>query len=102
LLRLPAFLRQGEGGPNGWSDQDLQDGFALTGLFLLRHVLEPRGQGHNGGMASRFPLNQNKAVTVEIDVSPIGSARSQFSYGDAVPIRMTKTRLRPSQMNGAK
>ena len=47
LLRLPAFLREGEGGPNGWSDQDLQDGFRLTGLFLLRHVLEPRGQGHS-------------------------------------------------------
>jgi DNA repair protein RecO (recombination protein O) len=45
LLRLPAFLR--EGGANGWSDQDLQDGFRLTGLFLLRHVLEPRGQGHS-------------------------------------------------------
>src|ERR1700757_2800137 len=38
LLRLPAFLRQGEGGANGWSDQDLEDGFRLTGLFLLRHV----------------------------------------------------------------
>jgi DNA repair protein RecO (recombination protein O) len=51
LLRLPPFLRQGEsqgeGGANGWSDQDLQDGFVLTGLFLLRHVLEPRGQGHS-------------------------------------------------------
>src|SRR6202163_3908531 len=47
LLRLPPFLREGEGGPNGWSDQDLQDGFRLTGLFLLRHVLEPRGQGHS-------------------------------------------------------
>jgi len=47
LLRLPAFLRPGEGGANGWSDQDLQDGFQLTGLFLLRHVLEPRGQGHS-------------------------------------------------------
>jgi DNA repair protein RecO (recombination protein O) len=47
LLRLPAFLRQGESGPNGWSDQDLQDGFQLTGLFLLRHVLEPRGLGHS-------------------------------------------------------
>lgn len=57
LLRLPAFLRQGqeetfgdgggEGGATGWSDQDLQDGFRLTGLFLLRHVLEPRGQGHS-------------------------------------------------------
>jgi DNA repair protein RecO (recombination protein O) len=47
LLRLPAFLRQGEASANGWSDQDLQDGFKLTGLFLLRHVLEPRGQGHS-------------------------------------------------------
>ena len=47
LLRLPAFLRQREGGANGWSEQDLQDGFQLTGLFLLRHVLEPRGQGHS-------------------------------------------------------
>src|SRR4051794_2102050 len=47
LLRLPAFLRDGESGSNGWSDQDLQDGFRLTGLFLLRHVLEPRGQGHS-------------------------------------------------------
>jgi len=47
LLRLPVFLREGEVGQNGWSDQDLQDGFRLTGLFLLRHVLEPRGQGHS-------------------------------------------------------
>jgi DNA repair protein RecO (recombination protein O) len=46
LLRLPPFLR-GSGGANGWSDRDLQDGFQLTGLFLLRHVLEPRGQGHS-------------------------------------------------------
>jgi DNA repair protein RecO (recombination protein O) len=55
LLPLPAFLRQGDGGGkaegepagNRWSDQELKDGFALTGLFLLRHVLEPRGQGHS-------------------------------------------------------
>jgi len=47
LLRLPAFLRPGEGETGGWSDNDLNDGFALTGLFLLRHVLEPRGQGHS-------------------------------------------------------
>ena len=47
LLRLPAFLRESEAGSNGWSDQDLQDGFQLTGLFLLRHVLEPRGQRHS-------------------------------------------------------
>jgi DNA repair protein RecO (recombination protein O) len=47
LLRLPPFLRTGEGETGGWSDNDLSDGFALTGLFLLRHVLEPRGQGHS-------------------------------------------------------
>ena len=47
LLRLPAFLRRSEDGVNSWTDQDLQDGFQLTGLFLLRHVLEPRGQGHS-------------------------------------------------------
>jgi len=47
LLRLPAFLRHGEGNASSWSDQDLQDGFAITGLFLMRHVLEPRGQGHS-------------------------------------------------------
>jgi DNA repair protein RecO (recombination protein O) len=48
LLRLPAFLRNGEENEdhNG-SEEDLRDGFALTGLFLLRHVLEPRGQGHS-------------------------------------------------------
>jgi DNA repair protein RecO (recombination protein O) len=47
LMRLPPFLRQGETPGNDWSEQDLQDGFQLTGRFLLRHVLEPRGQGHS-------------------------------------------------------
>src|ERR1700736_2439340 len=47
LLRLSSFLAEGGGGANGWSDQDLSDGFVLTGMFLLRHVLEPRGQGHS-------------------------------------------------------
>jgi DNA repair protein RecO (recombination protein O) len=46
LLPLPAFLREQDETP-GWSDQDIADGFRLTGLFLLRHVLEPRGQGHS-------------------------------------------------------
>jgi DNA repair protein RecO (recombination protein O) len=40
MLRLPAFLRDGEALPGG---ADLADGFALTGYFLTRHVLEPRG-----------------------------------------------------------
>jgi DNA repair protein RecO (recombination protein O) len=39
LLRLPAFLA-GEEGP---SPEDVIDGFALTGHFLRRHVIEPRG-----------------------------------------------------------
>ncbi|NPU68978.1 DNA repair protein RecO [Bradyrhizobium sp. 83012] len=46
LLPLPPFLRESEE-DHGWSDRDLVDGFRLTGLFLLRHVLEPRGQGHS-------------------------------------------------------
>jgi len=46
LLPLPPFLRETEE-DHSWSDQDLLDGFRLTGLFLLRHVLEPRGQGHS-------------------------------------------------------
>jgi DNA repair protein RecO (recombination protein O) len=55
LLPLPPFLRQGysqgDAADHGWTDQDLQDGFRLTGLFLLRHVLEPRGQGHSDARA---------------------------------------------------
>jgi DNA repair protein RecO (recombination protein O) len=47
LLRLPAFLRQSEDVAVDWSEEDLKDGFTLTGRFLLRHVLEPRGQGHS-------------------------------------------------------
>jgi DNA repair protein RecO (recombination protein O) len=39
LLRLPAFLRE-EGGP---AEGDVAAAFALTGFFLARHVLEPRG-----------------------------------------------------------
>jgi DNA repair protein RecO (recombination protein O) len=47
MLRLPAFLRHSEEGTSAWTEQDLRDGFALTGLFLMRHVLEPRGQTHS-------------------------------------------------------
>ena len=41
MFRLPAFLRDHDSLPVG---EDLADGFALTGFFLQRHVLEPRGQ----------------------------------------------------------
>jgi DNA repair protein RecO (recombination protein O) len=47
LLRLPPFLREDREGANGSTVEDLRDGFRLTGTFLLRHVLEPRGQGHS-------------------------------------------------------
>ncbi len=40
MLRLPAFLRDPAADP---ADNDVADGFALTGFFLARHVLEPRG-----------------------------------------------------------
>jgi DNA repair protein RecO (recombination protein O) len=40
MLRLPVFLREAEALPAG---RDLVDGFALTGFFLNRYVLEPRG-----------------------------------------------------------
>jgi DNA repair protein RecO (recombination protein O) len=40
MLRLPAFLREPEAIAVGC---DVNDGFALTGYFLSRHVLEPRG-----------------------------------------------------------
>lgn len=52
LLRLPAFLRDDEAASeSGWSGQDLFDGFELTGRFLLRNVLEPRGQSHSDARA---------------------------------------------------
>jgi DNA repair protein RecO (recombination protein O) len=41
LFALPAFLR--ETSADEPSPQDIADGFALTGFFLARHVLEPRG-----------------------------------------------------------
>jgi DNA repair protein RecO (recombination protein O) len=40
MLRLPAFLQDEEAAA---STGDLADGFALTGFFLERHVLMPRG-----------------------------------------------------------
>ena len=40
LLALPAFLR--DASVDAPSPQDISDGFALTGFFLARHVLEPR------------------------------------------------------------
>jgi DNA repair protein RecO (recombination protein O) len=49
LLRLPPFLVADE--VTAFTAQDLQDGFAITGLFLQRHVLEPRGLTHSDARA---------------------------------------------------
>ena len=40
MLRLPVFLRESGALAAG---SDVADGFALTGYFLTRHALEPRG-----------------------------------------------------------
>ena len=50
MLRLPAFLR-GEF-ENQPAADDLGDAFALTGFFLARHVLEPRGLPMHDARAS--------------------------------------------------
>src|SRR5262249_2371869 len=42
LLALPAFLTQDAKAGEPWRP-GLGSGFALTGFFLTRHVLEPRG-----------------------------------------------------------
>lgn len=50
MLRLPAFLH-GEF-ENGPAANELSDAFALTGFFLERHVLEPRGLPMHDARAS--------------------------------------------------
>jgi DNA repair protein RecO (recombination protein O) len=40
LLKLPAFLTDAGGSPG---DADIADGLKLTGYFIERHVLKPRG-----------------------------------------------------------
>ncbi|EKS27952.1 DNA repair protein RecO [Afipia felis] len=47
LLPLPLFLRAGHEASGVDTERDMMEGFRLTGLFLLRNVLEPRGQGHS-------------------------------------------------------
>ncbi|MGB3274223.1 MAG: DNA repair protein RecO [Xanthobacteraceae bacterium] len=47
LLALPGFLGTPAGRVEVLSAADLSDGFRLTGLFLERRVLEPRGLRHS-------------------------------------------------------
>jgi DNA repair protein RecO (recombination protein O) len=50
MLPLPAFLRENRDG--GFDTAHLTDAFALTGFFLERHVLEPRGIAMHDARAS--------------------------------------------------
>ena len=50
MLRLPAFLRGDYG--SELAPNELSDAFALTGFFLQRHVLEPRGLPMHDARAS--------------------------------------------------
>jgi DNA repair protein RecO (recombination protein O) len=64
LFRLPRFLEnEGESTPTG---DELADAFGLTGFFLQRHVLEPRGiampparEGFVSAIARRQPAPQS-------------------------------------------
>jgi DNA repair protein RecO (recombination protein O) len=49
MLHLPAFLREGNRMPE---TDELAQAFALTGFFLARHVLEPRGLAMHDARAS--------------------------------------------------
>src|SRR5262249_54084820 len=60
LLRLPAFLRDDACEPGAPTDDDLRAGFELTGLFLLRHVLEPRGQMHSDARGGSTPAHRRR------------------------------------------
>jgi DNA repair protein RecO (recombination protein O) len=65
LLRLPAFLGEPESAADA-SAPDLTDAFALTGYFLLRHVLEPRGltlPEARAGFVSAVVAAQQTALT---------------------------------------
>ncbi len=42
LLALPAFLLPGNGGEASLTDQDIADGFELTGFFFEKNVWQPR------------------------------------------------------------
>ena len=44
LLPLPPFMREGAPLENDPSDQDLADGFRMTGFFLERDLFAPRGE----------------------------------------------------------
>jgi DNA repair protein RecO (recombination protein O) len=67
LLPLPAFLNQNDVGDDRQeiAPQDLAAGFALTGFFLVRYVLEPRGVALADARASFIGALSRDRVAVE-------------------------------------
>ncbi len=68
MLKLPAFLLR-DPRPRSEPDRFVEDGFALTGYFLERHLFEPRGLGHGGArsqlianLLSRLRNNEQRAT----------------------------------------
>lgn len=64
MLRLPAFLRSDEA--SGPTIDELNEAFALTGFFLTRHVLEPRG----------MPMHDARASFISSVLRPVERAAS--------------------------
>jgi DNA repair protein RecO (recombination protein O) len=67
LLTLPAFLSEElPHEPPVWDD--VAAGFDLTGFFLMRHVLEPRGMRLPEARASFMTaISRSKVVTIHSD-----------------------------------
>jgi len=71
LLPLPAFLGENDAGdgqqeiaPQDISHKDIAAGFALTGFFLVRHVLEPRGVALADARASFITALSRDRMTI--------------------------------------
>jgi DNA repair protein RecO (recombination protein O) len=90
LLRLPPFLD--DASMHEPSQQDIADGFALTGFFLLRHVLEPHGRGLADARASFIaavlrdqppPAGRTEPLTTRRSAGDRGATSSAGDAGDA-------------------
>ena len=74
LLVLPAFLRESCG--DDPSPQDIAAGFDLTGFFLARHVLEPRGVSLANARANFIAALQREAPPAAGVAEGQGEARA--------------------------
>ncbi|AMJ59516.1 DNA repair protein RecO [Bosea sp. PAMC 26642] len=65
LLPLPAFLSEGQGA-RAPGAADIAAGFALTGFFLRRYVLEPRGLGEPPERARLVEIAARASLASEV------------------------------------